>query len=301
MKKRNVVFLKKFLIFSLLLLLVFNLSFLSACIQDDEDENNHTTMEVLNLDKSLGVWWWDKALSDDYLTFAKLNGVDEVYYCDYSPEEDTYEFVKKAKQRGIKVYLLLGEKEWLNDSAGLIEKIEAYTVYQQTYQDAQLSGIHLDIEPHQFDDFNESQSVREQYILKLIALCKTLSQTYTNITFDYDLPFWLDDEVEFGGESKQAYKYIIDYASRVYIMSYRDSAQKIASVASEEIEYAKSKNKQIFVSVEMDSSEGDNVSFKEESKEILYSELNKLKEEINYDNFGVSIHHIKTWKNLKEK
>lgn len=297
MKKIN-----KFLVFSFLLLFVFSVSFLSGCKKDnDKNENLLPSPKMLNLENPLGVWWWDKTLSDKYLSFAKANGVDEIYYCDYTPENDTYEFVKKASQMGIRVYLLLGEKEWLNDSSKLVEKIEAYKAYQQTYSDAKLSGIHLDIEPHQFSDFNSNGNLRKEYILKLISLCYNLSQTYDDITFDYDIPFWFDDEVEFNDTTKQAYKFMIDYANRVFVMSYRDTAEKIVSVAQQEIDYAKSLGKQIFVSVEMNSSEGDNVSFKEEGKEILYRELNWLKDEIDYFNYGVSIHHIKTWQNLKEK
>lgn len=295
---------KKIFIFAILLLFVFSGVFLTGCVKDDDDENkedNNSSVQVLNLDKPLGVWWWDKTLGDEYLTFAKLNGVDEIYYCDYSPQEDVYNFVLKAKQKGIKVYLLLGEKEWVNDASNLNDIINLYRMYQQTYPDANLSGIHLDVEPHQFSDFKSSDDIRKNYITKFINMASTVVKSNSDITFDFDIPFWLDDEVEFDGQTKSAYKHLIDIASRVFVMSYRDTAQGIISVAHDEVDYAKVNGKQIFVSVEMTSNEGDNVSFQEESKQVLNEQLNKLESFIGYDNYGVSIHHIKTWKNLKDK
>lgn len=304
MEKTRLKLVNKIFIFAILLLLVFSGVFLTGCVKNDDNENkedNNSSFQVLNLDKPLGVWWWDKTLSDEYLTFAKLNGVDEIYYCDYSPQEDVYNFVLKAKQKGIKVYLLLGEKEWVNDVSNLNDIINLYKIYQQTYSDAKLSGIHLDVEPHQFSDFKYSEDTRKNYITKFINMASNVVKSNSDITFDFDIPFWFSDEVEFDGQTKSAYKHLIDIASRVFVMSYRDSAQEVVRVARDEVDYAKTNGKQIFVSVEMASSEGDNVSFQEESKQVLNEQLNKLENFIGYDNYGVSIHHIKTWKNLKDK
>ena len=80
-------------------------------------------------------------------------------------------------------------------------------------------------------------------------------------------------------------------------MSYRDSAEKIFDVAREELEYSSSVNKPIFLGVETGDEE-DVVTFNQESKSYMYSELNKLSSLSNL-NFGVSIHHIKSWLELK--
>ena len=55
-----------------------------------------------------GVWWWnDKLDSEKYLDFADENKISEVYYCDSSLNESTLEFANLAKERNIKVYLLM--------------------------------------------------------------------------------------------------------------------------------------------------------------------------------------------------
>ena len=159
---------------------------------------------------------------------------------------------------------------------------------------AKFSGVHLDIEPHQFNDFKENRS---DYLLKFVEFAYTTKESYSEVEFHYDIPFWFEDEVQHLETTKKVYEHIVDCSSKVVVMSYRDTAEKIYSVAKDEIEYANKMGKQISVSVNMTSTEGDNVSFMEENKVILNAELKKLSNVIKSD-FGVCIHHIKTWYNL---
>lgn len=242
-----------------------------------------------------GVWWWDDTLSDEYLYFAKNNNVTEIYYCNDSFNENTSIFINKANSYGIKVYWLAGEYKWLDDSTNLYNKINKYEEYQKIY--TKFDGIHLDIEPHQSPDFDNN---REKYILKLIELANDLKNTYNNIRFDYDIPFWFDDLILFNNENKEAYKHMIDISYRVFLMSYRDSAEKIYDVSKDEIEYAKKTNKILFLGVETTSNEGNNVSFQEEGKKYMDQEINKLIKMIP-NSYGISVHQIKSWYVLKEE
>ena len=150
---------------------------------------------------AFGVWWWNDSLEvDKYLDFAKENDITEIYYCDSSLNDVTKNFISKANDKEIKVYLLSGEKEWLNDKSNLDTLIARYLDFQNESGNL-FEGIHLDIEPHQFDDFETN---REEYILNLIELADYLKKTYSTITFDYDIPFWLDDEISFNGSTKPA-------------------------------------------------------------------------------------------------
>ena len=254
------------------------------------DDETPTTQKA-----AFGVWWWNDSLEfEKYLNFAEENDITEIYYCDSSLNDETRNFISQANARNIKVYLLCGEKEWLNNRTNLDNLIARYLNFQNE-SGSMLSGIHLDIEPHQFDDFDDS---REEYILKLIELADYLKRTYSTINFDYDIPFWFDDEIAFGGSTKPAYEHIIDIANRVFVMSYRDSAEKIYDVGKDELEYAKSVEKSLFLCVETYSTEGDNVSFFEEGKIYMNQELQKLREKLG-DGYGISVHHIKTWFDLK--
>ena len=262
-----------------------------------EKKSNNTKNRDVKNEAVMGVWWWNNKLDSNlYLNFANENGINEIYYCSSEFGEETSSFISSANKLGIKVYLLQGEYEWLDDSSSLFEKIEKYRKYQTDYPDSKFSGIHLDIEPHQNPEFKNK---REDLILKLIELANLLKTTYSDITFDYDIPFWLDDNIMYNNSSCPAYQHMIDIADRVFVMSYRDSSDSIISVASDELNYAKAINKTLILSVECSSDEGDKVSFAEEGRAVLKNELTKIKQMFNSD-VGISIHHIKSWYDMKE-
>jgi hypothetical protein len=117
-----------------------------------------------------------------------------------------------------------------------------------------------------------------------------------DIPFDFDIPFWFDDKVVYQGKNVPLYEAIIDEANRVFVMSYRNTAEKMYETSKDKIEYAKKNNKQIVLGAETDySAEGDTVSYYEEGKKYMYAEFKKLNNLVNYDNCGLSIHHIKSW------
>lgn len=250
--------------------------------------------------RAKGVWWWDSNLdSNMYLSFAKEQNVNEIYYCDSSLDSDTKNFVLKAKSYGMKTYLLAGEYQWLYDDSNLIKLVEKYISYNKNNKDAILSGIHLDIEPHQAEDFDTN---RINLITSLVTIAKKLKSTYPEIEFSYDIPFWFEEDLTINNVTKKEFEWIFDYADKVYIMSYRDSYDKILSVAQSEFDYAKSKNKLIFLSVETKNlgDGNNNVTFYEEGFSYLSSVISELDNTLP-ENVGISIHHIRTFRELKYK
>lgn len=262
---------------------IFSIAFVS-CNNDDLTDSNF----------SFGVWWWDYRLSDEYLHFASNNGINEIYYCNSKFNQQNADFIYKANQLDIDVYWLCGEYQWIDDYSLFYSKMEQFLKFQSEYSSI-YKGIHLDVEPHQHPNWKTD---RENLIIQYIDFVKTITKKYDYIKFDFDLPFWLHDIVNYDGQIKEAYKFILDYADRVFIMSYRDNGEKIIEVAKEELAYAKQENKKIFLSAE--TSEQENMlTFFEEGKEYLYSQIELLKNFVNQD-FGFAIHHIKSWYNLKD-
>lgn len=287
---------KKIIKYLLFINSIFIIIFISSCSKNKDINNNNENINNIVEKPPLGTWWWNKNLDiNDYLSFAKNNNVTEIYFCDYSLGNNLKELLEKANNYSIKIYLLAGEKEWLNDRSNLDTIINNYIEFQSN-NEYKLSGIHLDIEPHQFSDFSTN---RADYLYKLIDIIKTNKELYNNISFDYDIPFWLDDIIEYNSSSKEAYKHIIDYADRTFIMSYRDTSSKMIDVSIDEINYSKDNNKILFLSTETYSEEGNQVSYLEEGKAYMYNELNNLRKEIP-NNFGIAIHNIKSWKELKD-
>ncbi|MBO7508048.1 MAG: hypothetical protein J6T39_00190 [Clostridia bacterium] len=276
-------FFKRFLILGLAAIGIF------ACLKFSSNNKIQTQAR-----ETLGTWWWSKSLNvDEYLTFALKNKVTEVYYCDYSLDTSVANFVEKVSKKNIKVYCLAGEKEWLDDRTGLDNLIESYVEFQANHQ-YKFAGIHLDIEPHQFGDFSTK---RAEYLYKLVDLMNENKTRYSQIKFDYDIPFWLDDEIEYNGQTKETYKHIIDVADRTFLMSYRDTADEMVSVSQDEIEYAKKYKKVLFLCAETYSEEGDKVSYLEEGNAYMIEQLEKLRKQLP-TTFGIAIHNIKSWKNL---
>ena len=282
-------FLSLFLCFALLLVPLS----LTGC----KDNGNNSPISSARVK---GVWWWDKSLNHDtYLNFASEQGINEIYYCDSSLSENTKTFVQKAKSYGMKTYLLAGEYQWLYDDSNLITLIEKYIAYNTTNPEAKLSGIHLDIEPHQAEDFDSN---RASLVKSLVTTAKKLKATYPNIEFAYDIPFWFEQDLEIDGTTKKEFEWIFGYADKVFVMSYRDSTENIISVADAELEYAKANNKTIFLSVETKDLGEDNdiVTFYEEGFSALTLALSKLDSALP-KNAGISIHHIKSLKELNDK
>lgn len=241
------------------------------------------------------VWWWDNSLGDEYLEFARDNQINEIYYCDSNFNEETEKFISKANSYGMSVYYLQGEYQWIEDKTKLENKINNYLIFQENAK-YKFNGIHLDIEPHQNPEFAIR---RKELLTKFVELIIYLNKTY-NIEFHYDIPFWFDDLLLINDIEKPAYEWIIDYSNRVVIMSYRDSKDGIFNVINDELNYANKVNKNIIISIETYSTEGDNVSFLEEGKKHMKKVIDDIFSNKPDGIIGIAIHHIKKWYELKE-
>lgn len=246
-------------------------------------------------EETFSIWWWDNRIdTTTYLNFAEDNNINEIYYYSSSLDDKTNLFIEQANSKGIDVYWLIGEYEWIEDNSLLDEKFATYIAYQNEYKN-KFEGIHIDIEPHQHPEFKLR---RQELITKYVELVIALNNKYKDIKLEYDIPFWLDDKVTIDNITKPAYEFVIDNSSKVTVMSYRDSANKIYDVAKEEIEYAKVNNKTLNLSVETSQNKDDIVTFYEEGKDYMMNELSKLRDMIP-KNFGIAIHHIKSFYELK--
>lgn len=259
--------------------------------------------------KSKGVWWWSGTENaEEYLAFASQNGVTEIYFSvsDFSGEVN--DFIGKANELGVDVYALTDSYKMIYDFSILGDWLNEYRAYQ-TSSENKFCGVHLDIEPHQNPEWREaSDEQRTLMVQEYVNFVYSVATAEENrgIKFDFDIPAWLNFSVSLGGETKEAFKFVIYLASRVFVMSYRDSAEQIYSLAEDELAYANGQSKKLFLCVETGlSNEGENITFFEEGKAVLNDELEKLQETIktnfgeNFSNFGISVHHMSAWYDLK--
>ena len=277
---------KKFLYLVLILIITIATIFIAPLIYKNNKNNNEKEI--------LGVWWWDNRIDNSYLDFAQENGVTEIYYYVSDFNEKIANFIKEANLKNIKVYWLTGKYQWIEDYASLKNKINEFLNFQSTNNNL-FAGIHFDIEPHQHPEFDTR---REEILFEFIDLTYKIKSDYNNIFIEYDLPCWLDDVIEYNGESKPAFEYVFENANRITLMSYRDSAEKICNFAKDEIDYATKNNKKLILGVETQDVNDSIVSFFEEGKKFMNQELKYLKSMLP-KNFGIAIHHIVSWFDLK--
>lgn len=280
---------KKSLVFFVIILIIIitSLSFIL--------NNNLKDTIVNNQESVFGVWWWDNRIDDSYLEFAEENGITEIYYYVSTFNDKIANFVKKANSKNIKVYWLTGEYEWIEDYGKLQDKMNDFLAFQEQTKNL-FSGIHFDIEPHQYPDFDKR---REEILYNFVSLTYKIRKDYKDIFIEYDIPCWLDDMITYNNETKPTFEHIFNNSDRITLMSYRDSAEKIYNFAKTEIEYAKKVNKQVNLGVETQDVNDDLVTFFEEGKNYMNNELNKLRNLIP-QNFGIAIHYIESWYELKE-
>jgi hypothetical protein len=276
------------------LLLIFLAGlFLAGCGKITEDKLD-TPAEAREM---LGVWWWQDELIDQlqYLEFAVQNGVTEIYLCTKDFSARTAAFIEQAGKQGIKVFRLGGEHEWIDDYAGFAKSMQEYIKYQTNAPDrAKFAGVHLDVEPQQKANFAAD---RAEILKKYLAFVIKARADYRAVPIDFDIPYWFNDELSYKARAVPLYEAVIAEADRTFIMSYRDTAEKMLDVAKEEISCAKALGKSVILGAETYSTEGDHVSYLEEGKQYMYGELAKLR---GLSGCGIAIHSLKSWHALKD-
>jgi hypothetical protein len=241
-------------------------------------------------------------LDDRYLNFAAENGVNEIYLSTGKLGGAEGIFIEKARVRGIRVFWLQGDYTYIEDPGEMWGILQDFKEYQAAApEQGRFAGIHLDIEPQQHPEYGERrQEILEKYLDLITALSADLSAESPMIPMDIDISSWFGDPVTYKGEKVPLYQALIAEADRVFVMSYRDTAEEMFELARDEIAAAAALGKTIMLGAELYSEEGDHVSYGEEGRAYMYGQLNLLREYIDYPSVGIAIHHIKTWFNLKD-
>jgi|GEM_PF-1015373 len=262
---------------------------------------------------TLAVWWWnvnhffDTALRDQYLDFLQMNRINEIYLCYPNMDMDRMvEIVRICQARGMGVSLLSGDCWWIDpDNHGENAVIDEFLEYQSyAPEDAKLLSLHLDVEPHQRDDFStESDLVLQNYASMVKQVSDVIHASGERI--EWDIPFWFDNYTvnDENGKELPLLQHLSNNADTLCLMSYRDSAKDILSVSEAEIAVCLSGDCKVILGIETHSSEGDHVSFMEEGKHRMYFEMKEvyqiLKSRMPKEKYGMAVHYLDTWFPLK--
>lgn len=263
-------------------------------------QNKNNDFKKLNQIKNkIGLWQWKiENINDEKIKFMKENNIKEIYLAFEKLTNDNKKILQKLKDNNINVYWLLGNKKWILNSEELIKKIK---YFENNFDLVNLiNGIHLDIEPHQIKElWNKDEKSKLELLVKFLDLIKTLKNKFPKINFDYDIPFWFKQIINYDGINQEMYKHIIKYANRVFIMAYRIKHEKIIKISKEIIDYAQINNKKVFIAVETSKSNEKNVSFYDKNIDYFVNEIFNLANNINI-NVGIAIHNLDSMLNLKK-
>lgn len=256
------------------------------------------------------TWLWNTVLikteAKEMLKFSADHGVRTIYLQTNSDISASYykSFIKQAGALDIRVDALSGAPSWGLTSERY--KITSFLDWVKAYQngaaeDEKFQGVHVDIEPHVLPQWKSDQtSVIRQWQENVQYLTDNVREM--NLPVAADIPFWLCNYTTADGTSTLS-RFMISQYDAVAIMSYRDTADGIYSTAKRELEEANYLGKPAFASVETKpSSEGEFITFYEEGKAYMDSQLGKLQQlaQVNTSFAGVSVHDLDGWRSLND-
>ena len=287
---------------------------------------------------TLGTWIWNFGSTYEpsrtiLLDLFEKNQVTEMYLScagrmmSSGGRQEIHSFAAEATKRGIRLDVLYDDQSLRGNS--LLNTAAGIKNYYNEYPDDLVGGINCDVEPTKGDKTNTATWTNwcTKYVTYFLQDVIAVQENY-GIDVSLDLGCnWggYGRDLKYKGPITAAYEenrhpemdedgyYTMDFndacanaCTRIVAMSYRDTAPQIISFANSLRKAADRAETPIVYGVEtMDAGEGDKVSFFEESKEELYTELSRLLAYLDRNppkgSLGLAIHHAVSWNNLREQ
>ena len=192
------------------------------------------SQETLELPLKSGkreIYMWsrtfNKTENSNIINFLKSKSISSVLlsFSTGLHKEKALDFMSGAKRKQINVVFMKSISEWLNEDhrEAILHNISELVKYSP-------AGLHLDIEPHLFDNWRENNyAILDKYIKML----HYIRQNYHG-ELSVSIPIMYPDRI-----LQDIYK----IADKVYIMAYgRTNIKKLAQKVKEELGYGKQKS-----------------------------------------------------------
>lgn len=255
--------------------------------------------------KATWMWQYKDILNDidGYVRFLKNNSVTDLYlqFTRQTKYRELYKpLIKELTNNGITAHATSGAPEWAIDGVHVTSFINAVHEYNASATpEESFCRIHLDIEPHNFQDWSTNQ---DSYITAWESVVN-LYTSLTKIPISASVPFWLVKN------HPSFYDFMLSKHEHLSIMAYRDvyeGSNGFSGVFEPNVlagNNLKLPNK-VVGGVELgDTSEGSNLTFYDDGIEAM----NKMLDRIRYDYSnnptfkGIAIHHLSVWRMLDEQ
>lgn len=257
---------------------------------------------------TLGLFVWGDDLvtrRDEILTLASETNVTEIYLhanLFYAGDEDDdvlADWIRAADASCIAVELLFGNGRWILPAGQTqaTSRTDWSVAFAAAHPDARPSGVHWDLEPQQLDEW-DVEADRPTLIAHLADVLERMTPVAEagGLPLSVDMGFFLDGyDVTRGGRTRTGNAWITDAVSRVVLMDYRDSAASMGfggmiSLAEDEVTYAVSAATPIVLAVETIPVSPEYVTFREEGRAVLFSELALVNDHFGARIAGFAIH-----------
>ena len=289
----------------------------------------------------LGVWCWSLKNTvetvydlspESLLSFLVANRVTEIYMevssllpYDSSQTERTFDgrvtehglrdFIGKCSEYGIRVAALdgvsgAGTIDWLDPSRGypelhsLMDKVTGYN--SRSSEKEKLYAIHLDVEPHTIEHWEEQRPMYLQQMADFAAVARTLCDQ-AGMELEYDLfgGFEETDTVLRDGKQTNIIDAMAQSCHAMTVMSYSRSAEGQWNFGCKRyLPYAKKYGSRLVVGGEtmpvLDYVPPE-ITYRSIGKEAMLTEQNRLGDILaacGYENVGIAVHHTLTWYTL---
>lgn len=242
------------------------------------------------------LWVWDGPV-DQAVDVAESDAFDILFV--YAPpgfDPAPYRtFVDRAGSLGIEVYAMGGDPSWATDRRAWkdwVAEVEAAAMFD---------GAVADVEPYLLPEWSEPGSQRK-LIDKYLRRLNDAEREAVSLELIVAVPFWWDLP-EFDRRGQSLVDRVVDRSDGLIVMAYRDhaaGADGIIEHAAAEVGAASADGKSVWVGVETGDVGLDKVTFAEEGRSAMASELALVEAEFAGEMSGIAIHHFGAWVGLAE-
>lgn len=198
-----------------------------------------TNVKKERLEKRNSVYIWSNAVESHsaktILAFLKTNNFDEVIISmkkEGAYQERLYHLIDTLSSNAIKIQLMISNNELLQVSKAnnyLKKQCEGFLATVNT----KITAIHLDVEPHAMNDWQQKRELYKQTYLNLLQQAKELGSTY-HLELNVSIPVFYDEPF---------LKKIYAQCNYVYIMAYEiKDLEKLKKKISEEFTISKNRS-----------------------------------------------------------
>jgi hypothetical protein len=255
--------------------------------------------------RALWVWsysWADKPdEATALLEFAKANKVDTFYLESESMIQESparlEEFIHQAAAQSIRVELLFGGHQWVENPAVAVALAKRAADFIATMAEPKAKAIHFDVEPHALPNWDvDQQRLSGLYIDLLEQLKLAVGRTPLQVDIGH---FYGSINLTRAGVSKSLLRWVLERVDGAVLMAYNSTPRNVLAFIKDEFAQSQGSGQKLRIALacDCDLSPLENYC----SRETLEHALAVVQQAYGSDpSFsGLAVHSYGSYRNLK--